>query len=44
MEQGAGLGLSIVQRLVTGQLNGSFRIAPGAEGGTVATITLPELR
>ncbi len=44
VEQGAGLGLSIVQRLVTGQLNGDFRIAPGAEGGTVATITLPGLR
>jgi two-component sensor histidine kinase len=44
VEQGAGLGLSIVQRLVTGQLNGGFRIAPGAEGGTVATITLPGLR
>jgi GAF domain-containing protein len=44
LEQGAGLGLSIVQRLVTEQLKGEFRIAPGAEWGTVATITLPGLR
>jgi len=40
---GAGLGLSIVQRLVTEQLKGTFRVRPGAEGGTVAQITLPPL-
>jgi two-component sensor histidine kinase len=41
---GAGLGLSIVQRLVTEQLKGTFRVRPGTEGGTVAQITLPPLR
>jgi GAF domain-containing protein/two-component sensor histidine kinase len=44
LEGGAGLGLSIVQRLVTEQLKGTFRVLPGTEGGTVAQITLPSLR
>jgi two-component sensor histidine kinase len=35
-----GLGLSIVQRLVTEQLKGTFQLRPGAEGGTLARVTL----
>lgn len=38
---GAGLGLSIVQRLISEQLKGTFDIEVTEQGGTVARITLP---
>jgi GAF domain-containing protein/anti-sigma regulatory factor (Ser/Thr protein kinase) len=41
LEQGAGLGLSIIQRLVMEQLKGSFEVATRPNGGTLARITLP---
>jgi two-component system, sensor histidine kinase PdtaS len=37
----AGLGLTIVQRLVTEQLKGHFALGPRPEGGTVARVALP---
>jgi two-component sensor histidine kinase len=41
LDQHAGLGLSIVQRLVTEQLKGTFLLLPGPHGGTIARIELP---
>ncbi|HEV2107519.1 MAG TPA: GAF domain-containing protein [Thermomicrobiales bacterium] len=36
-----GLGMKIVQRLVTSDLRGSFKIESPADDGTIATITFP---
>jgi GAF domain-containing protein len=41
LDQHAGLGLSIVQRLVTEQLKGTFLLLPSAHGGTIARVELP---
>jgi two-component sensor histidine kinase/putative methionine-R-sulfoxide reductase with GAF domain len=41
LDHSAGLGLTIVQRLVTEQLKGRFSLGPRPEGGTVARVTLP---
>lgn len=40
-ERSAGLGLSIVQRLVTEQLKGQLVVTARPGGGTVARVTLP---
>lgn len=42
LESGAGLGLSIVQRLVSEQLKGSFSISARPGGGTLARLVLPQ--
>ncbi len=42
LESGAGLGLSIVQRLVNEQLKGSFSISARPGGGTLARLVLPQ--
>ncbi|MGI8642648.1 MAG: sensor histidine kinase, partial [Thermomicrobiales bacterium] len=39
--ESSGLGMKIVQRLVTSDLRGSFRIASPEWDGTIATITFP---
>ncbi|MGI8643373.1 MAG: sensor histidine kinase, partial [Thermomicrobiales bacterium] len=39
--ESSGLGMKIVQRLVTSDLRGSFRIESPAVDGTIATITFP---
>jgi GAF domain-containing protein len=40
LDTDTGLGLSIVQRLVTEQLKGTFQLRPRADGGTLARVTL----
>jgi two-component sensor histidine kinase len=40
LDRDTGLGLSIVQRLVTEQLKGTFQLRPRTDGGTVARVTL----
>ena len=40
LDGGSGLGLSIVQRLVTEQLKGTFELGPGPHGGALARVTL----
>jgi two-component sensor histidine kinase len=37
----AGLGLQIVESLITGELRGNMKLRRGDDGGTSATLTLP---
>jgi two-component system, sensor histidine kinase PdtaS len=41
LDRNAGLGLTIVQRLVNEQLKGTFEVAYAPTGGTLARVTLP---
>lgn len=44
MQTHAGLGLSIVEQLVTNELSGTFQIENGTQGGATARITFPAKR
>ena len=44
MQTHAGLGLSIVEQLVTNELSGTFQIENGTKGGATARITFPAKR
>lgn len=41
--ESSGLGMKIVQRLVTSDLRGSFKIESPSDDGTIATITFPRM-